>query len=78
MCKVDAILDGAIDGRDWPLAALCLLSNPLSARLTEVSTDPLMAMAFYGVIPDDAREHVIRCADLLEAMGNDAEICSRK
>lgn len=74
MVKVCDILDGAIDGQDWPLAALCILSNPVSSKLTKVTIDPLMSIAFYGEIPDDARQFLTRCVDLIEAMEKDAEI----
>lgn len=74
MVKVSDILDGAIDGQDWPLVALCILSNPLSAKLTHVTIEPLMSIALYGEIPDDARQFLTRCVALIEAMENDAQI----
>jgi len=67
------MLNAAIDGQDWKTAALCILANPISTKLTTETTRPLAQIAFpadlQAPVPDQAKfiRGVVRLVDAMES-----------
>jgi hypothetical protein len=65
---IERIYHAALDGHDWPLAAMCILADPTSGRWTRELTEPLRMIAFSDEVTPEAADLVTRCAKLLDAM----------
>lgn len=65
---LDAMLDAALDGQDYAVAAECLLCHPNSRGLPEFAVRPLFAIA-HGMETDvDVRKHVLGADHVIRHM----------
>lgn len=64
----DQIMDAAIDGEDWPTAALCVLANPCSSQFARGFVRELAAIAFGQPGVENPDRKVIAALKIIEAM----------
>ena len=57
--SLDDVLDAALDGHDYPTAALCLLAHPNARGLPEFVIEPLFHIAIGIPVKVDIQKHIL-------------------